>query len=148
MLAKIAVTHPLSNLTSPWSLDHVALAVHDLNEGERPYRLLGLARLGEDEIVPSQHVRVRLLQLGNGLLELLEPTSPESPIASFLEKRGPGLHHLAFRVADLEAELKRLAAAGAQLIDASPRPGRAGSKVAFLHPKWAGGVLIELVEHG
>jgi methylmalonyl-CoA/ethylmalonyl-CoA epimerase len=132
----------------PWPLDHVAIAVHDLDEGERPYHLLGVMRALEDEEVPSQHVRVRILQLKNGLLELLMPTSNESPIASFLEKRGPGLHHIAFGVDDIEAELARLAAAGARPIDAYPRPGRAGSKVAFLHPKWAGGVLIELVEHG
>jgi methylmalonyl-CoA/ethylmalonyl-CoA epimerase len=132
----------------PWPLDHIAIAVHDLDAGERPYRLLGLARAAEDETVHSQQVRVRTLQLANGLLELLMPTSSESPIASFLEKRGSGLHHIAFGVDDIEAELARLADEGARLIDPIPRPGRAGSKVAFLHPKWAGGVLIELVEHG
>jgi methylmalonyl-CoA/ethylmalonyl-CoA epimerase len=132
----------------PWPLDHIAVAVYDLDAGERPYRLFGLTRAAEDETVPSQHVRVRTLQLANGLLELLMPTSSESPIASFLEKRGSGLHHIAFGVDDIEAELARLADEGAHLIDPIPRPGRAGSKVAFLHPKWAGGVLIELVEHG
>ena len=129
-------------------LDHVGVAVADLEAATQPYRLLGLAQIGEDEVVASQHVRVRALQVGESLLELLEPTAPESPIAVFLAKRGPGLHHLALRVEHLDDEVTRLVAAGARFISPEPRPGRAGTRVVFLHPKWTGGTLVELVEHG
>ncbi len=109
--------------------------------------MLGLVRVGEDELIPSQGVRVRALQAGESLIELLEPTTDESPIAAFLTKRGPGLHHVAFRVDDLKEAVERLASQGARFIDREPRAGRAGTRVAFLHPQWGVGVLIELVEH-
>ncbi len=128
-------------------LDHLGIAVHDLDETSLPYRLLGLVRVGEDELIPSQGVRVRALQAGESLIELLEPTTDESPIAAFLTKRGPGLHHVAFRVDDLKEAVERLASQGARFIDREPRAGRAGTRVAFLHPQWGVGVLIELVEH-
>jgi methylmalonyl-CoA/ethylmalonyl-CoA epimerase len=118
-----------------------------LDEATVPYRLLGLEVVGEDEIIASQHVKVRGLQIGESLLELLEPTSSESPIASFLEKRGPGLHHVALRVQDLQSEIQRLLNRDVRFISTEPRAGRAGTKVVFLHPKWGQGVLIELVEH-
>lgn len=130
-----------------FQVDHVGVAVADLEAATAPYRLLGLTQVGEDEVVASQHVRVRALQVGESLLELLEPTAPESPIAAFLEKRGPGLHHVALRVEHLDEEITRLLAAGARFIATGPRPGRAGTRVVFLHPKWTGGVLVELVEH-
>jgi methylmalonyl-CoA/ethylmalonyl-CoA epimerase len=129
------------------TLDHLGIAVRNLDEATAPYRLLGLEVVGEDEIIASQHVKVRALQIGESLFELLEPTSSESPIASFLEKRGPGLHHVALRVQDLQSEIQRLLNQEARFISTEPRAGRAGTKVVFLHPKWGQGVLIELVEH-
>ncbi len=131
-----------------YSLDHLGVAVHDLERASEPYRLLGLVQLGQDEEISSQWVRVRAFGVGESLLELLEPTSSDSPIASFLAKRGPGLHHLALRVDKLEPELKRLTALGAVFVNSEPRPGRSGTRVVFLHPRWTGGVLLELVEHG
>ena len=128
-------------------LDHVAIATPDLDAGSAPYAALGLTPEGPDEDVESQGVRVRAYQVGESLVELLMPTRPDSPIAVFLEKRGPGLHHLAFRVPDLNVEIERLRAQGARLLSDTPRPGRAGTRVVFAHPKWGAGTLIELVEH-
>jgi methylmalonyl-CoA/ethylmalonyl-CoA epimerase len=125
----------------------LGIAVASLEEAGKIYELIGLPREGEDEFVESQQVRVRALRAGDSLLELLEPTSIESPIAKYLAKRGPGLHHLALRVNDLEKEIARLKQLGAEFISTEPRAGRSGTRVVFLHPKWAGGVLIELVEH-
>lgn len=131
-----------------YAVDHLGIAVTDLETASEPYRLLGLEPEGEDELIASQHVKVRAFRAGESLLELLAPTHPDSPIAKFLAKRGPGLHHLALRVARLEPEIARLSGLGARFIDTEPRAGRAGTRVAFLHPQWAGGVLLELVEHG
>jgi methylmalonyl-CoA/ethylmalonyl-CoA epimerase len=128
-------------------VDHIGIAVSDLDAASGPYDLPGLARVGEDEEIASQRVRVRALKAGDSLIELLEPTAPESPIAKFLEKRGAGLHHVALRVRDLRAEIVRLKALRAHFIDDEPRAGRARTQVVFLHPKWTGGVLVELVEH-
>jgi methylmalonyl-CoA/ethylmalonyl-CoA epimerase len=128
-------------------IDHIGIAVRDLKEAGLVYETLGLSAQGEDETIASQAVRVRAYRAGDSLLELLEPTA-EGPVAKFLERRGPGLHHLALRVKDLDAEIIRLKALGAPFISETPRPGRAGSRVVFLHPKWSQGVLIELVEHG
>jgi methylmalonyl-CoA/ethylmalonyl-CoA epimerase len=127
-------------------IDHIGIAVSDLEAASEPYRLLGLKPL-YDEVITHQQVKVRSFQAGGSLIELLAPTAKDSPIARFIDKRGPGLHHVAFRVTNSAAELKRLKASGAELIDTVPRAGRAGTQVAFLHPRWAGGVLIELVEH-
>jgi methylmalonyl-CoA/ethylmalonyl-CoA epimerase len=129
------------------ALDHVGIAVRDLEAASLVYRRLGLTPEGDDEVIVSQAVRVRAFRVGESLLELLEPTAPESPIAVFIEKRGPGLHHLAVRVLNLEAEIIRLKGEGARFIDETPRAGRAGSRVVFLHPKWGEGVLVELVAH-
>ena len=128
-------------------IDHLGIAVEDLDEASLPYQLLGLPVEGEDEFIESQEVKVRALKAQGSLLELLEPTSEDSPIAKFIEKRGEGLHHVAFRVNDLDAEIKRLSSEGARFISSEPRAGRAHTRVVFLHPKWANGVLIELVEH-
>ena len=128
-------------------LDHVGVAVRNLDEAATPYRLLGLTPEGDDEEIASQGVRVRTLRCGESLLELLEPTTPESPIRTFLDKRGPGMHHLALRVNDLKHEIARLSAQGARFVSTTPRPGRHGTRVVFLHPSWTGGVLVELVEH-
>jgi len=131
-----------------YAVDHLGIAVTDLEVASEPYRLLGLQPEGTDEVIASQHVKVRAFRVGESLLELLLPTHPDSPIATFLDRRGPGLHHLALRVARLEPEIARLQGLGARFIDTEPRAGRAGTRVVFLHPKWAGGVLLELVEHG
>lgn len=127
-------------------LDHVAIAVDDLDTATEPYRLLGLGVVGDDEEVPGQGVRVRLLRAGDVLVELLAPTTPGSPVRRFLERRGGGLHHIALRVADLSAAIARLQGEGARFVDPTPHDGRGGTRVAFLHPSFANGVLVELVE--
>ncbi len=128
-------------------LDHVAIAVASLDAADT-YALLGWTAIGDDERVAGQGVRVRLLRGGAGpALELLEPTDPSGPVGRFLTRRGPGLHHVAFAVDDLDAEVERLLAAGARFVDPTPRPGHGGSRVVFLHPSGSGGVLVELVEH-
>jgi methylmalonyl-CoA/ethylmalonyl-CoA epimerase len=98
-------------------------------------------------VVEDQGVRVAMLPAGEPRIELLEPTGEDSPVAKFLKKRGPGIHHLAVRVPDIRAALARLKDQGARLIDAEPRAGAGGCLVAFVHPQSAGGVLLELVEH-
>jgi methylmalonyl-CoA/ethylmalonyl-CoA epimerase len=129
------------------TLDHIGIATNDLDTGSLPYQALGLQPEGPDEVVPNAMVIVRAYHAGGTLIELLAPTSPDSPIARFLETRGPGMHHAAFKVPDIHAALERLSKQGARLIDTTPRPGRAGTLVAFIHPKWAAGTLIELVQH-
>jgi methylmalonyl-CoA/ethylmalonyl-CoA epimerase len=128
-------------------IDHIGIAVSDLEAASLPYKTLGFAVIGDDELIESQQVKVRTFQAGDSLLELLEPTSPESPIAGFLAKRGQGMHHVAFRVENLEAEIARLELEGAQFISSIPRAGRAGARVVFLKPSWGQGILMELVEH-
>jgi methylmalonyl-CoA/ethylmalonyl-CoA epimerase len=130
----------------PICVDHLGIAVSSLEQANRLYRdVLGLACGGTEEIA-DQKVRVTFFQMGEVRIELLEPTSGDSPIARFLEKKGPGLHHVAYRVADLPATLAALKAAGVQLIDETPRPGAHGMQIAFAHPKSTGGVLTEFCE--
>ena len=124
-------------------LHHIGVAVKNLDEGIKHYEALGL-RLAHREKVPSQQVEVAFMGSGPWI-ELLEG-APGSGVSKFIDKRGPGQHHLAFAVPSIAAELKKQAAAGAELIDKVARPGAWGHKVAFLHPKSQGGVLIELVE--
>ena len=125
-------------------LDHVGIAVDRLDEALAFYRdALGLD-VSVPEDVPTQKVRAHMLDTGTAALELLEATAPDSPIASFLGKRGPGLHHVTLRVDDLRAALAELAARGVRLVDREPRPGAHGSLVAFIHPSAARGVLVEL----
>ncbi|WP_019010698.1 VOC family protein [Deinococcus aquatilis] len=143
-----AQIHPAQLPTSTeLTLDHVAIATPDLEEGSLPYLALGLVPEGPDEEVGSQGVRVRAFVAGQTLIELLAPTREDSPIAAFLARRGPGLHHTAYRVADLDQEMQRLTRLGARFLQDAPTPGRAGTRVAFLHPRWGAGTLIELVEH-
>ena len=126
------------------TLDHVGIAVKDLEGALRFYRdALGL-EIEAPEEVPSQRVQARFVPVGQSSLELLVATSPESPIAKFIEKRGPGLHHITLRVDDIHAALAGLKARGARLIDDQPRPGAGGDLVAFIHPSSAQGVLVEL----
>jgi methylmalonyl-CoA/ethylmalonyl-CoA epimerase len=125
-------------------LDHVGIAVRDLEEALRFYRdALGL-EIDQPEEVASQRVRAHFVPVGESALELLEATAPESAIARFVEKRGPGLHHVALRVDDIHAALADLKARGVRLIDEQPRPGAHHSLVAFLHPSSTHGVLVEL----
>lgn len=127
-------------------LDHIAVAVEDLDRAASAYAALGMAVSGGDEDIAGQDVRVRALALGASVLELMAPLGPDGPVARFLGRRGPGLHHIALRVPDLDAALARLRHDGAQLIDIEPRDGRGGSRIAFVHPSFTGGVLVELVE--
>lgn len=123
---------------------HVAIAVTDLDEAIAFYQdKLGL-RLQYVEEVPSQKVRVAVFEVGGSHIELLEPISMDSPIARFLEKRGPGLHHLALSTDKLAERLKDLAASEVALIDKTPQPGAGGKEIAFVHPRSTGGVLLEL----
>jgi methylmalonyl-CoA/ethylmalonyl-CoA epimerase len=128
-------------------LHHVAIVVADLEQARRTYvDLLGLEAEPEPEHVADQKVNVLVCRAGGQRIELVAPASEDSPVSRFLERRGGGLHHLAYRVADLDAALERLGAAGVRLIDDHARPGAHGTRVAFLHPSATGGVLTELVE--
>lgn len=123
---------------------HIAIAVTSLDEALPFYRdALGLSLLTIEE-VPTQKVRVAVLKVGSSHFELLEPTSPDSPVAKFLEKRGPGLHHVALTTTNLADRLRGLEEREIPLIDHLPRPGAEGKEIAFLHPKGSGGVLFEL----
>ena len=128
-------------------IEHIGIATPRLDEALKFWRdALGL-EVTHTEVVEEQGVRVAMLPVGEPRVELLEPTGPASPVAKFLEKRGPGIHHVAVRVDDIRDSLRRLKARGARLIDESPRVGAGGCLVAFVHPASAGGVLLELVEH-
>jgi methylmalonyl-CoA epimerase len=127
-------------------IDHIGVAVEDLDAAIALYeRDLGMA-LVHRETVDSQGVEAVLLDVGENHGELLRPLGPETPVGKFLAKKGPGLHHVAYQTADVEQTLAALKAAGARLIDEQPRVGIRGSRVAFLHPAWSGGVLTEIVQ--
>ena len=129
-------------------LDHVGIAVANLEEAVAFYRdALGL-EIDVTEEVASQHVRAHFVGVGGPALELLEATSDTSPIARFVDRRGPGLHHITLRVDDLAATLEQLKSRGIRLIDEAPRPGAANALVAFIHPSSAHGVLVELQQKG
>jgi methylmalonyl-CoA/ethylmalonyl-CoA epimerase len=128
-------------------IEHLGIATRAIDDAVEFWRdMLGLEVI-ETEEVEEQKVRVAMLPLGESRVELLEPTSDDSPIAKFLEKRGPGIHHIAVRVPDIRASLASLKERGARLIDETPRVGAGGCLVAFIHPSSSGGVLLELVEH-
>lgn len=130
----------------PFELDHIGIAVPTLGEGYEFYKALGFNSM-ETEEVASEKVKVGFLKLGNRAnLELLEPTSEDSTIKKFLEKRGPGIHHICLRVKGIEAILKQLKGKGIRLIQEQPKMGAHNCKVAFIHPASTGGVLIELSE--
>jgi len=125
-------------------IDHLGIAVNSLEEGLAVWgELLGLESAGA-ETVAEQGVRTAFLNVGETRLELLEPTGPDTPVGRFLDKRGPGFHHVCFLVEDLAAALLQLQARGMRLVDEKPRDGAEGSKVAFLHPSSTAGVLVEL----
>jgi methylmalonyl-CoA epimerase len=127
-------------------LDHVAIAVPSITAALPLFELLANAGGSRIERVEAQQVDVAFIGSGAARIELLQPSAPESTVQKFLDKRGPGLHHIAYRVTDIEAALTRLAASGIRLIDEVPRPGAGGHRVAFLHPQSTHGVLVELVE--
>jgi methylmalonyl-CoA/ethylmalonyl-CoA epimerase len=128
-------------------VDHVGVAVADLAAARRFFEDLGLACTGEEE-VEEQRVRVALFPVGESRVELLESLDPEGPVGKFIARKGPGLHHLSLHVPDLEAALAALAAKGYDLIDRTPRIGAGGHRIAFIHPRSTGGVLLELCEGG
>jgi methylmalonyl-CoA/ethylmalonyl-CoA epimerase len=127
-------------------VNHIGIAVRKLADHEDFYRNTLGAEFDGYEDVPSQRVRVAFFRLGGVRLELLEPTDAESPIAKFLDKRGEGLHHVAYTVADIETRLAELQAGGVRLIDQTPRSGAHHTRIAFLHPASSGGVLTEMCE--
>jgi methylmalonyl-CoA/ethylmalonyl-CoA epimerase len=129
-------------------INHIGIAVKSLDEVLPFYRdNLGMEFMGIEEVA-EQKVRVAMLQVGESKIELLEPTSADSPVAKFIEKNGPGIHHLAYEVEDLEAAIARLIAEGARMIDEKPRVGAHGSRIAFVHPRSSNGVLTELCQCG
>ena len=127
---------------------HVGIAVDDLDAAVERYASLFGATLEHRERVEEQGVEAASLRIGDSRVELLAPTGPDTPVGKFLAKRGPGMHHVAFEVDDVAAELERLKAAGVELIDETPRRGLFGLQVAFVHPESTGGVLAEFVGHG
>jgi methylmalonyl-CoA/ethylmalonyl-CoA epimerase len=127
-------------------IDHIGVAVEDLDAAIELYRQQ--FEMGEQyrEVVEQQGVEAVLLEVGEGHIELLKPLGPETSVGKFLASRGPGLHHVAYQTADIDSALEQVRAAGLELIDETPRVGIRGTRVAFLHPKATGGVLTELVE--
>lgn len=135
-------------MTDYRGIDHLGIAVPDLEAARDVFtRLLGF-RVTEEEEVPDQRVRVVKLDAGGVDLELLESTDPDGPVGRWVAKRGAGIHHLTVRVPDLAATLRELEAKGVQLIDREPRTGAGGKRIAFLHPESTAGILIELCEGG
>lgn len=128
-------------------LDHVAIAVESIDSVVVALEAVTGAGVTHRERVESQGVELAFIGSGDGKLEILQPLAPDTPVGRFLDKRGPGLHHIAYRVVDVDAALHELAARGFDLIDEKGRPGALGHRVAFLHPRSTGGVLVELVQH-
>jgi len=129
-------------------INHIGIAVQSLESALPFYRdnlNMPLAGIGE---VPEQKVRVAMLQVGESMIELLEPTSEDSPVARFIEKNGAGIHHIAYEVNDIEAAITKVIADGGKMIDERPRSGAHGTRIAFIHPKSSFGVLTELCQAG
>ncbi|HXS34037.1 MAG TPA: methylmalonyl-CoA epimerase [Solirubrobacterales bacterium] len=127
-------------------IDHIGIAVEDLDAGIELYEKRFEMELGLRETVEEQGVEAALLNVGDGHVELLAPLGPDTPVGKYLVKRGAGLHHVAYAVEDIDTTLERLAATGIELIDAKARVGIGGSRVAFLQPRSTGRVLTEIVE--
>ena len=128
------------------TIDHIGIATRGIDETARFWCEALDLDITETEEVPEQKVRVAMLGIGESRIELLEATSDDSPISKFLEKRGPGIHHIAVRVDDIRGTLAKLKQKSARLIDEEPRMGARGCLVAFVHPSSTGGVLLELVQ--
>jgi methylmalonyl-CoA/ethylmalonyl-CoA epimerase len=127
-------------------IDHVGVAVEDVDAAIGLYRDRFAMKLAHRETVESQGVEAVLLDVGEGHVELLAPLGPETPVGKFIAKNGAGMHHVAYAVDDIDATLEKLSASGLRLIDSKPRVGIRDSRVAFLHPRSTGGVLTEIVE--
>ena len=129
-------------------IDHIGIAVKSLAEVVRVYEdIVGLKVSGYEE-VEDQRVKVAMIPVGDSRIELLEPTDEQSPIEKFIVKRGEGIHHIALSVDNIDEALERFKAAGARLVDSTPRQGAHNTRIAFIHPSTTHGVLLELVEHG
>jgi len=129
-------------------INHIGIAVQSLADAIPFYRdNLGMAFMGTEE-VPEQKVTVAFFQIGESKIELLEPTDGDSPVAKFMEKNGPGIHHIAYEVEDIEGAIAKLVADGARMIDSVPRNGAHGARIAFIHPKTSRGILTELCQMG
>jgi methylmalonyl-CoA/ethylmalonyl-CoA epimerase len=127
-------------------IDHIGVAVEDIDAALELYEGAFAMPLAHRETVEEQGVEAVLLDVGEGHVELLAPLGPETAVGKFLARKGPGLHHVAYAVDDIDATLEKLSAAGLELIDSEPRVGIRESRVAFLHPRGTGGVLTEIVE--
>jgi methylmalonyl-CoA epimerase len=127
-------------------IDHVAIAVRDLDAAVAWYEATLGATVAHRELIETDGVSEALLKVGESYVQLLTPTRDDSPVAKYLERRGEGIHHVGYRVTDCAAALASMKAAGATTIDAAPRPGSRGTTVAFVHPKSAFGALVELVQ--
>ena len=127
-------------------IDHVAIAVHDIEAAISYYQLAFGATVNHREVVESDGVEEAWLKVAESYIQLLTPTRPDSPVAKSLEKRGEGLHHIGYRVANCADALAQMISAGANPLDKAPRPGSRGTTVAFIHPKGSFGTLIELVQ--
>jgi methylmalonyl-CoA/ethylmalonyl-CoA epimerase len=133
---------------APRTIHHLGVAVEDLDDALQTYERLFGAELEHRERVPDQGIEAAGVLVGDSRVELLAPLGEDTPVGKFLSKRGPGMHHVAYEVADLPEELERLRSEGAELIDDQPRSGLYGLEVAFVHPDAVHGVLSELVAHG
>lgn len=129
-----------------YNLDHVAIAVRDLDEALSEYKRLYGSEPLYRELVPEQGVEEAMVAVGGSFIQLLQPLSPDSPVGRFISRRGEGLHHVALAVADIDSALEHLRSEGADLIDDEPRLGGRGARIAFLHPRAFAGTLVELVE--
>ena len=129
-------------------INHIAIAVENLDEEIKRYRdLLGLEFHGIEEVA-EQKVRTAFFDVGGVHIELLEPTSPDSPVSKFLEKKGQGIHHIAFQVGDIVKTIETMKERGVRMLDETPRNGANSTRIAFAHPKSLGGVLTEFTEQG
>ena len=129
------------------TIDHIGLAVTDIAEAVTLYQTQFGVQEWEIIELPERHMRVAITTIGTSMVELIAPTAPEAAFAKYLAEKGPGMHHIAYRVADITAALATLKAQGLRLVDEVPRPGLHGTLVAFVHPKATLGTLIELVQH-
>ena len=127
-------------------INHIAIAVNNLEEAARFYQTVMGLTLSGVEVVTAQKTRVGFFKIGESNIELVQPAEPDSPLVKFLETKGQGIHHICLEVDDVEAEVKAFLEKGATMVDQKPRPGAHNTKVAFVHPKSSGGVLIELCE--
>ncbi len=128
-------------------INHIAIAVNNLEEAARFYETVAGLTLSGIEVIPAQKTKVGFFRIGESNIELVQPSEPDSPLVKFLETKGQGIHHICLEVDDIEAEVKSFVEKGATMVDRTPRPGAHNARVAFVHPRSSGGVLIELCEY-